>query len=551
MKKFLFFAVLTFCCSAQAAELIFDYADDEPTVVETQAPEKCEGYGCPCETTQDCQFDEYCDTASKFCSTGCRTDADCAPEQFCKNNACIGLCTASVASNGEHCGGTTPTCFVEDKGHSSYCGCSDSSCYAGNKCTLVGGKRACKVCRKTERCNCPPAYKPDGLGGCRPCLAGDRCGCGEMKSNGDGQCVVCNNSADCPDGTVCIDKKTENAHCEALSCKIGEFADKSACTPCASAIPHCSACSDGKNCTVCEYGYGVSGGACDTCALTTRDEKCAACTASVCEKCQTGFTLKDGKCAPIVCQSGTYLNGNDCLPCPAGCAQCTSPDSCLACDIGFEPDGAQCKAIVCEPHTYLKDNFCVSCLPHCDKCENGDACLQCEKGYFFDEAARACVLRVCERGTFKDAETGECRACLTEHCSACDEKSCFGCTAGYTLMNEKCVPEKCPEGCKTCSTPDSCDICDTGYELYDGTCSAIDCPAGKYLSGSSCRACPLGCAECSDARTCSACSGNEYYLSGTVCRKCAGALSDCATCSDAKTCLSCQNGKTLQNGRCV
>ena len=70
MKKFLFFAVLTFCCSAQAAELIFDYADDEPTAAEMQTTEKCEGYGCPCETTQDCQFDEYCDTASKRCSFG-------------------------------------------------------------------------------------------------------------------------------------------------------------------------------------------------------------------------------------------------------------------------------------------------------------------------------------------------------------------------------------------------------------------------------------------------------------------------------------------------
>ena len=199
----------------------------------------------------------------------------------------------------------------------------------------------------------------------------------------------------------------------------------------------------------------------------------------------------------------------------------------------------------------MKGNFCVSCLPDCEQCANGDSCLQCKKGYFFDAERRACVLRVCERGTFKDDATGECRPCTIEHCTACDANSCFGCAAGYDLRGEKCVPEKCPDGCKACSTPDSCDVCDTGYELYAGTCAAIDCPDGKYLSGSTCRNCPPGCGKCSDAQTCLACSSSEYYLSGTLCRKCAGALSDCETCSDAKTCLSCKNGKTLKNGRCV
>lgn len=548
MIKTLFFGLLLFCCPLRAAELIFDYEDEEKAPQATAAPSSVEKPAC--KTNDDCQFGEYCDTASSRCVSGCRADTDCAPEQVCKNQICIELCQDSINSYGEKCAGTTPVCFVEDKGHSSYCGCSDSSCYDGNKCTFVGGRRECKACRKTERCNCPPAYKPDGLGGCEPCPSGETCGCVSMKANGNGQCVTCTQSADCPDKMKCVNSQKTNSECVPIECAAGQYADENLCSSCF-IIPHCTACTSSTDCTVCEEGFGVLSGECTACPAATKDDKCTACSGSVCTKCQTGFQLKDGKCAPIVCQSGKYLSGNDCLPCPAGCSQCTSPDSCLACNIGFEPVGTQCKAIACEPRTYLKGNFCVSCLPDCEQCANSDSCLQCKKGYFFDAERRACVLRVCERGTFKDDATGECRPCTIEHCTACDANSCFGCAAGYDLRGEKCVPEKCPDGCKACSTPDSCDVCDTGYELYEGTCAAIDCPDGKYLSGSTCRNCPPGCGKCSDAQTCLACSSSEYYLSGTLCRKCAGALSDCETCSDAKTCLSCKNGKTLKNGRCV
>ena len=546
MIKILLFGILAFCAPVQAAELIFDDEDIMEMPQETAPAVELPA----CKENGDCSFGEYCDTVSNRCVGGCLSDENCSAEQVCKNRICVDLCADSTASGGEKCSGITPVCFVEDKGHSSYCGCSDTSCYDGNKCVFVGGRRECKVCRKTERCNCPPAYKPDGVGGCEPCLSGENCGCGDKKANGEGLCVTCTQASDCPDKMKCVNRKTSESKCVPIECAAGEYAGEDRCQSCF-VIPHCTACNSAADCTACENGFGALNGECAACATATKDEHCTACSGTVCTKCQTGFTVNNGKCEPIVCKSGTYLNGNDCVPCPAGCAQCASPDSCLACAEGYEPDGTLCKAIVCQPRSYLKDNFCVSCLPDCERCEDGDSCLQCKKGYFFDAERRACVLRVCERGTFKDGETGECRPCAIENCAACDADSCFGCAAGYALNAEKCVPEKCPDGCKTCSTPDSCDVCDAGYELYEGKCAAVDCPDGKYLSGSTCRACPAGCGKCSDAKTCLACSSSEYYLSGTLCRKCAGALSDCETCSDAKTCLSCKDGKTLENGRCV
>ena len=138
-----------------------------------------------------------------------------------------------------------------------------------------------------------------------------------------------------------------------------------------------------------------------------------------------------------------------------------------------------CKKIECEEGAFLRDNFCISCPRNCKQCKDGNSCLRCETGFYFDADENACVLRICKRGTYKDNVSGECRKCSTPHCSACDEESCFGCVMGYTLQGQSCVPEKCPEGCKTCSSPDSCDACASGYEMVNGECAAVSCPAGK------------------------------------------------------------------------
>ena len=270
MIKTLFFGLLLFCCPLRAAELIFDYEDEEKAPQATAAPSSVEKPAC--KTNDDCQFGEYCDTASSRCVSGCRADTDCAPEQVCKNQICIELCLDSINSNGEKCAGTTPVCFVEDKGHSSYCGCSDSSCYDGNKCTFVGGRRECNACRKTERCNCPPAYKPDGLGGCEPCPSGETCGCDSMKANGNGQCVTCTQSADCPDKMKCVNSQKTNSECVPIECAAGQYADENLCSSC-SIIPHCTACTSSTDCTACEEGFGVLSGECINCQTATKDDK--------------------------------------------------------------------------------------------------------------------------------------------------------------------------------------------------------------------------------------------------------------------------------------
>lgn len=557
-KAVLMLGLILFCPSIQAAELDFSAPESEEEdlfvkdfdLMQTD-PKNCSTEGCACSADESCDEKLYCDKESNSCRIGCRSNDSCEMNQMCVNRECVTLCTKPQAVNGELCAGTTPLCYISDGGHSSYCGCSDTSCYDGMKCGIANGLRECLPCEAGERCNCMSGFKPNGAGMCVPCEAGENCGCGNLKANGDGKCVVCNVSEDCPNGFVCANGGTANAKCEAFSCAPNEFADNSVCTACSSVLPHCSACDNAKTCTTCDNGFGAINGICEPCPAATREAKCLLCTGSVCDKCEVGFQISDGKCEPIECKQGTYLNGNDCLPCPEGCLQCSSASVCTACATGYEPVNSQCKKIECEEGAFLRDNFCISCPRNCKKCKDGNSCLRCETGFYFDADENACVLRICKRGTYKDNVSGECRKCSTPHCSACDEESCFGCVMGYTLQGQSCVPEKCPEGCKTCSSPDSCDACDSGYEMVNGECAAVSCPAGKYLKGSSCRKCPPGCAECTDAKTCLSCSSSEYYLSGTFCRRCESALSSCVTCADAKTCLSCKDGKTLSDGWCL
>lgn len=555
MKKTIAVLGLMLFCFAPAvrAELVYDDEDDLfVDGFESEDAGKCLGEGCPCqENDTECHDNEYCDLETKRCTLGCRSDSGCTPEQICQNHVCVDLCADNTSSTGELCAGTTPNCYVEDKGHTWYCGCSDTSCYDGMKCENVNGRRDCVPCPEGERCSCMTGYKSDGTGVCIPCPPGEDCGCGDLKSNGDGKCVTCNTSEDCRFGLFCENPERADSKCVPLTCADGEFVDNHQCASCASVLENCTACTNKSVCTACAEGFGVKDGKCATCAEATGDAKCAACNGGECTKCATGFTLQDGVCTPILCTRGTYLSGNDCLDCPEGCAQCESDKVCTACLSGFETNGDLCQPIVCEGASYLRDSLCIACLPNCEACTNGFSCDKCATGYFFDAEKEACLLRVCQKNEYKGEQDGECHPCLTENCINCNETMCFGCAVGYTLQNQTCVPEKCPDGCKSCSSPDTCDKCMTGYESVSGVCEAVGCPAGQYLAGNVCRPCKKGCAECTGANTCLYCTDNRYFLSHDRCRLCSAALSDCETCANAQTCLTCKKGKRLENGQCV
>ena len=63
---------------------------------------------------------------------------------------------------------------------------------------------------------------------------------------------------------------------------------------------------------------------------------CSTCNTTTCTLCVTGATLANGQCS---CNSGTYNNENQCVPCPIGCATCTSPTTCTSCKNSTNDNG--------------------------------------------------------------------------------------------------------------------------------------------------------------------------------------------------------------------
>lgn len=138
------------------------------------------------------------------------------------------------------------------------------------------------------------------------------------------------------------------------------------------------------------------------------------------------------------------------------------------------------------------------------------------------------------------------------------------------MNSGSCTP--CHSSCLTCSGGSStqCTTCNMGFSLASGSCSAIVCPAGKYLNGNDCLNCHSYCSTCQgpstvDCLTCPA--GFNLKPNGFCERQCLTThyndntdnlcyLCDpqCQTCNKSGRfgCTSCLSTETLRfDGLCA
>ena len=164
-------------------------------------------------------------------------------------------------------------------------------------------------------------------------------------------------------------------------------------------------------------GNGVSGGLCRAC-----DPKCTKCSGPlVCNECRGSRYLTPFFQCETSCPVGSYPHGEGkvgraCLPCPLGCASCTSEDTCLECT----------------------DDFFLAADQVCTK--------SCPDGFYgADSRDSVCTSFFAKRynlGTFSEAASG-----MTD----------------TVMMVSDTNPEKC---CAACAAAEGCG----GFEIVDGKC---------------------------------------------------------------------------------
>ena len=243
------------------------------------------------------------------------------------------------------------------------------------------------------------------------------------------------------------------------------------------------------------------------------------------------------------CGSGCYVDyaSQRCRSCPAGCANCTNPDTCDICATGY----------------YLnEERNCVPCnVSGCATCNAQGVCATCQSGYFLKNSS-SCVYcgYLCEEC---ESET-KCKKCRN------DEYMYYGVYRSTRLG----TCNYCPDGCKTCVSSGFCTSCKTGYTLSDFqciTCSTIDsdcrtcdetvtqctsCGPGRYLLNNACLECSSGCETCMDDSTCQKCMEGYFLNANGGCTPC---MSGCRECRSPFTCDKCYDGSEYdaQKGRCV
>ncbi len=376
----------------------------------------------------------------------------------------------------------------------------------------------------------------------------------------------------CPDGYSSESGSTSESQCY-TTCEV-------ACSQ--QTCPDNATCTHGATVTT---GKQYVGGTCDA-------------VASQCEltvNCATGYELTNGTCSAIVCESGYYLDGNECIICPIG-SYCTNNTK-TACDTGYNTDNtgatseSQCYTtceVACTQQACPDNATCThgtttttgkqyvggTCDAVASQCEltvncatgyeltNGTcSAIVCESGYYLD--GNECIIcpigSYCANNTKTACDTGY----NTDNTGATSESQC------YTTCEVACTQQTCPDNATcthgtttttgkqyvggTCDAEQTtCELnitCDTGYELKDGTCSAIVCEPGYYLDGNECIICPIGSYCANNTKT--ACD-TGYNTDNTGASTESQCYTTCEVACTQQTCPEnaiCTHGTTTTTGK--
>ena len=247
----------------------------------------------------------------------------------------------------------------------------------------------------------------------------------------------------------------------------------------------------------------------------------------------------------------TSINCNECLPgrydiasncehtCPSQCITCTSANNCSKCETGkYGP------ACVSECITQCPDG-------NCDK-DSGFCTYGCAVNQYWDKSAKIC--RFCKYRCSRCINFNQCTECLKPHYwgSAC-EKDCVGCSSlcdkdtgcpaecmDKYYRNEtnnifKCI--RCPDSCKSCTSPTQCNVCETGYW---GTACQYNCTGCKGV--------------CNKDNGCRAGCQTGFFQSVIIPNgfTCTGCFEHCNICLNETDCLKCFEGYyPIHNKMCI
>ncbi|KAL4456740.1 hypothetical protein ABPG73_014766 [Tetrahymena malaccensis] len=500
----------------------------------------------------------------------------------------------------------------------------------------------CTSCDDNACYSCQQGYYPGGLN----CLQCDQ-SCLACFGGGPSSCIICQQS------NYYISIKQNNICVSSCDTTQAQYIDttnpkQKYCRQCGSL---CQTCQDGSTCSSCLSGYYLSNGSCFKC-----DSSCQTCSGQgqsnciICSQANYYISIKQNNaCVPscdstqgqyidisnpqqmycrlcnnpcitcnsitscISCQSGFYLNGDQCLQCDSSCQSCTGPgpNNCLICkQTGYfisiklnktcipQCDLSQAQFI--DSTSNPQQQYCVPCNNLCQTCNNASSCSTCIQGYYFDgnqcsmcdNSCLSCTGQgasncdICQNNYYISTKQNNqcvpdcnlnqaqyidqtnplqkyCKQCISS-CQTCSsQQNCTSCITGYYLNQNVCL--KCDGSCQSCtgSGPNSCSICSQqGYYIstqQNNLCvPQCDLSQAQYIDSSNssqlfCKKCLPSCQACSDGQSCTSCIVG-YYLANNICNKCD---SSCASCKgpSSSDCLTCNQSQYFisvkQNNICV
>ena len=424
------------------------------------------GYSTSCGEGQDSVpanksgSDGACYTCSAIAGY-CTSDSDCASNQKCVNNECVGKtcseinssyktsCSNGYSSTSTGVSGSDGACYT-CSAISGYC-TSDSDCASNQKC--VNNSCVLKTCAELgHKSSCNTA---DGYTAVNANVTGS-----------DGTCYDCN-VASCPSGY-----STSTTSCSGgYALDTDGKSDGKACGKCVKT--GCTSDSDCGNSQYCS-NYICTTVPCDTSnGYTVSNHVCVE------TDCPLGYSASTTSC------SGGYTLDTDGKSGGKACGKCVAAN----CPSGYSTSVTSCgSGYTLKTNGYSGDNACSKC--EAANCPSGysTSVTSCDSGY---------TLKT--NGYSGDNACGKCEEA---NCPSGYSTSVTSCGSGYTLKTNgysggkacgKCEEANCPSGYSTSVT--SC----TGKEKLETNGSS---------GGKACGKCVLKtCKEMGYATSC----GSEYY----------------------------------------
>lgn len=379
-------------------------------------------------------------------------------------------------------------------------------------------------------------------------------------------CLICksgyySSGSSCVQGvtTDCTHYWMTKGYCRTCSTGSGY---KNSCIPTANFDSNCIKFDEStRSCVVCAAGFYLTGSSCTSQTGTVTNCMAYWFNSNQCGQCVAGFELANNSC---IDQASTEFQAN-CL------FYDSSTNKCKFCNnVSFlDTDVMSCttSAGVASCAEYLHNlnvcktcsgnqtpfnNFCPSHVdPNCSEYDQTTGfCKYCKLLYWWNSVTNACV-------------SGTVGNCVLYHS---DSPHCQTCDTGFTLFDNKCIPNANYDSNCVRYTSSVCVKCKATYYASAGACvqtnpvtnclyyssssnQCVICSSG-FLHNNLCLTQVANCVKYnSDGTACLACD-LTYHLSGGACL--AGSIANCQTyLFNLNVCKTCSSGNFLWKQVCI